>query len=104
MARQNRAPPIRWAPMTLHGCGKNWGLATSGGNGHHTVLEMFSLSVVWRTFHAMPSPSEKTLCLHAQRDAGQCASAGRRRSEEQTSELQSLMRISYAVFGLIKKT
>ena len=41
--------------MTLHGCGKNWGLATSGGNGHHTVLEMFSLSVVWRTFHAMPS-------------------------------------------------
>ncbi len=24
------------------------------------------------------SPSEKTLCLHAQRDAGQCASAGRR--------------------------
>ena len=39
----------------LHGCGKNWGLATSGGNGHHTVLEMFSLSVVWRTFHAMPS-------------------------------------------------
>lgn len=43
--------------MTLHGCGKNWGLATSGGNGHHTVLEMFSLSVVWRTFHAMPSGS-----------------------------------------------
>ena len=41
--------------MTLHGCGKNWGLATSGGNGHHAVLEMFSLSVVWRTFHAMPS-------------------------------------------------
>lgn len=44
--------------MTLHGCGKNWGLATSGGNGHHAVLEMFSLSVVWRTFHAMPSSEE----------------------------------------------
>src|SRR3546814_10337401 len=28
---------------------------------------------------------------------------GRRRSEEHTSELQSLMRISYAVFCLIKK-
>src|SRR3546814_3817043 len=28
----------------------------------------------------------------------------RRRSEEHTSELQSLMRISYAVFGLKKKT
>src|SRR3546814_16836894 len=53
-----RAPPIRCAPMTLHGCGKNWGLATSGGNGHHAVLEMFSLSVVWRTFHAMPSVKE----------------------------------------------
>src|SRR3546814_5143420 len=32
------------------------------------------------------------------------ASAGRRRSEEHTSELQSLMRISYAVFCLKKKT
>src|SRR3546814_9439372 len=29
--------------------------------------------------------------------------AARARSEEQTSELQSLMRISYAVFGLRKK-
>src|SRR3546814_6195658 len=29
---------------------------------------------------------------------------GPRRSEENTSELQSLMRISYAVFGLKKKT
>src|SRR3546814_3697774 len=29
---------------------------------------------------------------------------GRRRSEEHTSELQSLMRISYAVFCLTKKT
>src|SRR3546814_5035475 len=31
-------------------------------------------------------------------------SAGNRRSEEHTSELQSLMRISYAVFCLKKKT
>src|SRR3546814_2363829 len=30
--------------------------------------------------------------------------SGRRRSEEHTSELQSLMRISYAVFCLKKKT
>src|SRR3546814_8912188 len=29
--------------------------------------------------------------------------SGKTRSEEQTSELQSLMRISYAVFGLKKK-
>src|SRR3546814_9751196 len=36
---------------------------------------------------------------------GECppASAWRRRSEEHTSELQSLMRISYAVFCLKKK-
>src|SRR3546814_6376632 len=37
--------------------------------------------------------------VHAHRDAG----CGRHRSEEHTSELQSLMRISYAVFCL-KKT
>src|SRR3546814_6289974 len=36
--------------------------------------------------------------IHAQRDAGAA-----RRSEEHTSELQSLMRISYAVFCLKKK-
>src|SRR3546814_7897307 len=35
-------------------------------------------------------------------DAGR-KSAGKRRSEEHTSELQSLMRISYAVFCLKKK-
>src|SRR3546814_5733842 len=37
---------------------------------------------------------------------GQCAAAAdrRSRSEEHTSELQSLMRISYAVFCLKKKT
>src|SRR3546814_9831150 len=33
-----------------------------------------------------------------------CASIGSFRSEEHTSELQSLMRISYAVFCLKKKT
>src|SRR3546814_10770023 len=35
--------------------------------------------------------------------AGVEAGAGKRRSEEHTSELQSLMRISYAVFFLKKK-
>src|SRR3546814_7048533 len=34
----------------------------------------------------------------------EAVSAGRGRSEEHTSELQSLMRISYAVFCLKKKT
>src|SRR3546814_4128627 len=36
-------------------------------------------------------------------DAGADGSDGHRRSEEHTSELQSLMRISYAVFCLKKK-
>src|SRR3546814_2145343 len=41
--------------------------------------------------------------LHTRRARGTAARAGGRRSEEQTSELQSLMRISYAVFCLKKK-
>src|SRR3546814_3112142 len=36
-------------------------------------------------------------------DQAQCAQEARARSEEHTSELQSLMRISYAVFCLKKK-
>src|SRR3546814_5429927 len=38
-----------------------------------------------------------------QREAGIAGRADARRSEEHTSELQSLMRISYAVFCLKKK-
>src|SRR3546814_10437343 len=41
--------------------------------------------------------------LHARREIGEGAVAALR-SEEHTSELQSLMRISYAVFCLKKKT
>src|SRR3546814_3456025 len=37
-------------------------------------------------------------------DRGYCDHRQRQRSEEHTSELQSLMRISYAVFCLTKKT
>src|SRR3546814_1846186 len=44
-----------------------------------------------------PSESGVRLTWHASRELG-------RRSEEHTSELQSLMRISYAVFCLKKKT
>src|SRR3546814_8346297 len=39
----------------------------------------------------------------AERQAGDRPSSASRRSEEHTSELQSLMRISYAVFCLKKK-
>src|SRR3546814_1972481 len=37
------------------------------------------------------------------KDVGEIENGGRTRSEEHTSELQSLMRISYAVFCLQKK-
>src|SRR3546814_1327958 len=43
------------------------------------------------------------LAGHAIADEGIAAGVGARRSEEHTSELQSLMRISYAVFCLNKK-
>src|SRR3546814_3443654 len=41
--------------------------------------------------------------LRARRELGPCARRRGVRSEEHTSELQSLMRISYAVFCLKKK-
>src|SRR3546814_4783458 len=57
----------------------------------------------------LPRFSSAGLRAGAAKDLPRCASAGRRartpaaRSEEHTSELQSLMRISYAVFCLKKK-
>src|SRR3546814_10793021 len=51
----------------------------------------FSSSSRWRTGIPLPSAS------------GRGRISKRNRSEEHTSELQSLMRISYAVFGLNKK-
>src|SRR3546814_1010199 len=54
--------------------------------------------LAWRTRHGW-SPRSNARLLSALR-----AFFGHRRSEEHTSELQSLMRISYAVFCLKKKT
>src|SRR3546814_5220940 len=50
---------------------------------------------------AIPNPARRWRSTGATR--AQCAGVGTR-SEEHTSELQSLMRISYAVFCLKKKT
>src|SRR3546814_1942819 len=50
------------------------------------------------------SSVEEAMRLVEQRAATDEAFAARLRSEEHTSELQSLMRISYAVFCLKKKT
>src|SRR3546814_3659993 len=58
-----------------------------------------------RSFWQRPSPKNEKApdpALHRGRLWGVIASV--RRSEEHTSELQSLMRISYAVFCLKKKT
>src|SRR3546814_9813072 len=61
-----------------------------------------------RSFHTHGSSQRFDIAAHADRLARCCrpkASTGtsRYRSEEHTSELQSLMRISYAVFCLKKK-
>src|SRR3546814_9980011 len=54
---------------------------------------------VGRLFLAQP----RELLLYRRVDAEQAARPRSKRSEEHTSELQSLMRISYAVFCLKKK-
>src|SRR3546814_10752546 len=52
--------------------------------------------------HDVPSDvHSRSRC--AEEEAGRGKRAGRKRSEEHTSELHSLMRISYAVFCLNKK-
>src|SRR3546814_4937440 len=48
--------------------------------------------------------AEFLAAVDVEREYRQRVSAERQRSEEHTSELQSLMRISYAVFCLKKKT
>src|SRR3546814_2178757 len=56
-------------------------------------------------FRSHSRPAEQRLAPHAgdHRDHRRWPSVVPRRSEEHTSELQSLMRISYAVFCLKKK-
>src|SRR3546814_1434785 len=66
----------------------------------HTVTSRFSRSLALRFCTALPDGSRTRIQLGL-RSTGALAS---NRSEEHTSELQSLMRISYAVFCLKKKT
>src|SRR3546814_2554327 len=56
-----------------------------------------------RTVAARCSPGECGLARSCERSAGSRYLVRHTRSEEHTSELQSLMRISYAVFCLKKK-
>src|SRR3546814_5302216 len=79
-----RAPPGRWAGATAAAPAVA-GPATGGGHrGSGLVLG-------------------QRLSGRAGRPAGEISQAPVARSEEHTSELQSLMRISYAVFCLKKK-
>src|SRR3546814_4988823 len=76
--------------------GGDWGSIVSGfglGSGSGLLAMVFLLGL---------STNGRAEAMHAGVDA-QPARRQHRRSEEHTSELQSLMRISYAVFCLKKK-
>src|SRR3546814_3293628 len=75
--------------------------------GDNTLVEIADLSEVWVELHAIGKAAAK---LEAGQPVRVMAATGELeaetridRSEEHTSELQSLMRISYAVFCLKKK-
>src|SRR3546814_3016842 len=78
-----------------------------------SALPAFSEISKRRTYHLHRGSNHRSHIGKARDDVGQCAacpgqvalklSAEQFRSEEHTSELQSLMRISYAVFCLKKK-
>src|SRR3546814_1371610 len=57
----------------------------------------------WRTNPSREARSAARRVQPGRRVGGSCSVRRRLRSEEHTSELQSLMRISYAVFCLKKK-
>src|SRR3546814_8390012 len=61
--------------------------------------------IVMRSRGNLGKPLDRTECLQqvTRRNRADMANAKAERSEEHTSELQSLMRISYAVFCLQKK-
>src|SRR3546814_3430283 len=70
---------------------------------------LFPYTTLFRSFTSLPVPTIVNTMSHAARSLSEstifapCAASGSARSEEHTSELQSLMRISYAVFCLKKK-
>src|SRR3546814_1279095 len=94
--------PRRWSRSTSRRpwqpCGANW------GGGHERRLERYGRNLTCRRCRALACPSD-VVGLHAgrAREVQSLAQAIAGRSEEHTSELQSLMRISYAVFCLKKK-
>src|SRR3546814_7635207 len=78
---------------TTEGAGQHSGARQGRRAGHEATPSGFELS------HTLPP-----ICFAAaRRERPEPSSPSGRRSEEHPSELQSLMRISYAVFGLKKK-
>src|SRR3546814_3190891 len=71
----------------------------------HPCVEHWFILSSWRLRSRYVAVLVK-FCAASSRAASDCdrSSHGQYRSEEHTSELQSLMRISYAVFCLKKKT
>src|SRR3546814_3611021 len=92
--RMSRRRIARWAPC-LHSM-------------MHSI-ECFLLVAAGTARYAAVLPEERRCSRGARGLAGKCRcrsanmSCAKKRSEEHTSELQSLMRISYAVFCLKKK-
>src|SRR3546814_3049700 len=80
---------MRWPCSAV--CGSPWLTSTNCSRDG-------SLAIISRTNRQTPPPQPCTMCS----TTGLPLQPGRR-SEEHTSELQSLMRISYAVFCLKKK-
>src|SRR3546814_2741367 len=73
------------------------------------TISSASLTVIARTVSAKMSAAAGTACsaarfIEVSKASTEAPAPHRRRSEEHTSELQSLMRTSYAVFCLKKKT
>src|SRR3546814_1561853 len=82
-----------------------FGVQTTVSIAASTAEPPFSASSAWWRNSAKssrPTPTAGGGATAGVRDAHSTSSTSR--SEEHTSELQSLMRISYAVFGLKKKT
>src|SRR3546814_1899656 len=75
----------------------------------YTTLFRSCSTVCWRRTRARPRPwkhrcaNSTPRCARSRAKRERRAAPVRHRSEEHTSELQSLMRISYAVFCLKKK-
>src|SRR3546814_4130248 len=67
----------------------------------YAALDMLSLAPDDRVFYRIAAPGGETITGYSDLPAPEAIEVTR--SEEHTSELQSLMRISYAVFCLKKK-